>query len=389
MANSKIEKKVSGSQSDRINKLSYYSYNIDSSIPDSTERWNSVFYFGDKNKKELGGIYIYNYNYDSTNLINKTGIQLESIRIVNNERINNYLRLNINNNGEKSIEVSSPAAWRTAINAVNKAGDNMTGTIVSQPGPGVSYIQGVGGQSAGIYVKKRTLNIDEWIPGITIQTKSGGGWAIGNYNSEYLQFIYGTKANIDAGNNTTKVYEITPEGTFTGNASGIKTPSFGYNTNIYGNFTHNSTNTTHWFHIQDNATNPSFSVNYETGEIQFPKKPLSINYGGTGATTAQDACRNLGVWTQSKGPYGFNAYKSVTFTLATSLWWTGLVFGNINNGGNFSFWITNTGSSTAVNITNISESSRVTVTQNGNYLTFTAASTNTSIKYITIIGMPM
>lgn len=98
---------------------------------------------------------------------------------------------------------------------------NIANPIVSQPGPGTSYIQGSAGDSTGLYVKKRNLNADQWIPGLTIQTKSGGGWAIGNYNNEQLQFSYGTKANIDANNNSTNIWSLNPDGSFNGKAANV------------------------------------------------------------------------------------------------------------------------------------------------------------------------
>lgn len=104
---------------------------------------------------------------------------------------------------------------------LNLSGGSMTGTIISYTGNGVSYIDGTGGAQAGIYVKKGSINADQWIPGIAIQTKSGGGWAIGNYNNENLQFVYGTKANIDAHNNSTVVYNLDINGNFSGKAANV------------------------------------------------------------------------------------------------------------------------------------------------------------------------
>ena len=119
-------------------------------------------------------------------------------------------------------------AWRKVLDSGNyssftlpKTGGSLSGPIVSQPGDGVSYIEGCGGASTGIYVKKLNLNVDKWIPGITIQTKTGGGWSIGNYNNESLQFAYGTKANIDAHNNSCNVYAIDINGNFSGKAANV------------------------------------------------------------------------------------------------------------------------------------------------------------------------
>ena len=87
----------------------------------------------------------------------------------------------------------------------------MTGTLVSDVSGGVSYIRGVAGDHAGIF-KKKPYNSNAWIPMVATQTKGGGGWAIGNYNNEELEFVYGTKANIDADNNSTVMINFTAAG---------------------------------------------------------------------------------------------------------------------------------------------------------------------------------
>ena len=122
----------------------------------------------------------------------------------------------------------------------------MNQPITSQPGDGTSYIAGCKGTSTGIYVKKKNLNAAQWTPGISMQTYGGGGWSIGNYNNENLQFVYGTKANIDANNNSTKIFNLTVDGNFDGKASNV------------------------------------------TGTV-------AIANGGTGATTAANARTNLGI----------------------------------------------------------------------------------------------
>lgn len=84
--------------------------------------------------------------------------------------------------------------------------------IKCQPGTGVTYISGCAGNHAGLYVTK-TVGANYWIPGLTVQTNGGGGWAIGNYNDEALEFAYGTKANIDASNNVVSHIYLTADGT--------------------------------------------------------------------------------------------------------------------------------------------------------------------------------
>ncbi|MBQ6503093.1 MAG: hypothetical protein IJI57_04170 [Flexilinea sp.] len=135
---------------------------------------------------------------------------------------------------------------------VSKTGDTMTGSIVSSPGSGTSWIAGTGGTQAGIYVKKGTLNTSQWIPAVAFQTKTGGGWAIGNYDNESFAFAYGTKANIDAGNNTTNNYYIDTAGNYSGKAANV------------------------------------------TGTV-------AVANGGTGATTAAGALSNLGALPLSGG----------------------------------------------------------------------------------------
>lgn len=78
----------------------------------------------DTNGTEVGAVYgIYT---PSDNL----GVQLEVARTVADTRYVNNVRLYINGNGAKSVSVSDPDAWRTALNVVNKSGDTMTGNLV-------------------------------------------------------------------------------------------------------------------------------------------------------------------------------------------------------------------------------------------------------------------
>ena len=202
-------------------------------------------------------------------------------QIIDGSNVDNKIDLNVNADGTKSVYVTDPEAWRSAIGAVNIAGDTMTGKlilssegletsnangftmntsgnfihkrnntgdywnimdnasnpkfsvfwetgevrtynkIVYNPSNGVSYIQGAGGQAAGIYAKKPAINAAHYIPAVTLQTYGGGGWAIGNYNNENLVFSYGTKANIDSNTNTTKNISIDTNGNYSGNAVNV------------------------------------------------------------------------------------------------------------------------------------------------------------------------
>lgn len=101
---------------------------------------------------------------------------------------------------------------QSAANKVDKSGDTMSGQLqftkndgadIIIPARTISYIAGNQG-NAGIYAKK-DLNATQWYPILCMDTKSGGSWAIGNYNDENLQFSYATKANRDSGTNTTSL----------------------------------------------------------------------------------------------------------------------------------------------------------------------------------------
>ena len=65
----------------------------------------------------------------------KQGIQVEAQRAISGTNYFNSLNMLIDAAGTKTIEVSDAAAWRSAIGAVNKAGDTMSGNLtVSRSG---------------------------------------------------------------------------------------------------------------------------------------------------------------------------------------------------------------------------------------------------------------
>lgn len=136
-----------------------------------------------------------------------------------NQEVYNWLQFGINRDGTKYYSVSDVPKFRSDLGIVSKSGDTLTGTLSSQPGTGVSYIAGTAGTHAGLFVRKSALNQNVWIPAVTVQTNGGGGWAIGNYNDETLEFVYGSKANIDANKNQTEQLYFTSEG-------GVVTPYY-------------------------------------------------------------------------------------------------------------------------------------------------------------------
>lgn len=51
---------------------------------------------------------------------------------------------------------------------------------------------------------------DIWSPILAWRTKSQGGWSLGSYISDNLQFAFGTAANINANNNSCSIVEVRP-----------------------------------------------------------------------------------------------------------------------------------------------------------------------------------
>lgn len=76
----------------------------------STSRSPFALYLGDKDGKRWGGI-----AYSILTDYNELGICLQGYRYVNNTNYYNDLRLMVNQTGELAVRVSSPTAWRKAL----------------------------------------------------------------------------------------------------------------------------------------------------------------------------------------------------------------------------------------------------------------------------------
>ena len=122
MANTIIEKKVSGSKIDRIKTLRFVSPNVDSQLTSQENAYNSFLWITDKNERELGGLY-------GMCLENSTGIQMEAGRYINNVRYMNALRLTIDNDGNPKIYLAK-AAWKTALGYLSNNGDTGNGSYL-------------------------------------------------------------------------------------------------------------------------------------------------------------------------------------------------------------------------------------------------------------------
>lgn len=211
---------------------------------------------------------------------------------------------------------------QTPTRSLDVAGDG----IKCQPGIGVTFIKGCAGDHAGLYVTK-SVNSNYWIPGVTVQTNGGGGWAIGNYNDESLEFAYGTKANIDANNNVVSHFYLTADGTNQqrwicntangprnnliavgdGTTSGIKNSGYGITTSI------SSSQTTHLVTSAAVATgtllrntmvpsSTSWSVDDLKGQTRFVYMSHGTPHSGT--TVAFDSSNTENYTLQLNSNYG-------------------------------------------------------------------------------------
>lgn len=121
--------------------------------------------------------------------------------------------------GIKFVKKNGTAAGILRWNGSNFSVDK---PIESSPGTGGSWIAGPKGTISALHVKKDSLNSNHYIPVVSIQTNTGGGWAIGNYNDDKLCFTFGTKANIDSNNNTVSNYYLDTNGNFSGSVSKVQ-----------------------------------------------------------------------------------------------------------------------------------------------------------------------
>lgn len=94
----------------------------------STKQWSKPFRIRDSAGKSLARIIGF---YGSNG---KCGIQIYGDQIVNGESKYNYLGLYMDDSGVASVEMNNPGAWRSALNALNKSGDTMTGALTMNGG---------------------------------------------------------------------------------------------------------------------------------------------------------------------------------------------------------------------------------------------------------------
>ena len=228
----------------------------------------------------------------------------------------------------QGIPLMSFRTKKVGINVLNPTRSLDVGGdgIKCQPGTGVTYIAGCGGNHAGLYVTK-TTNASYWIPAVTVQTNGGGGWAIGNYDNESLEFAYGTKANIDASNNVVSHFYLTADGTNQqrwicstangpgnntiavgdGTTSGIKNSGYGITTSISSSQTAQvvtsaavATGTLLRNTMVPSST--SWSVDNMRGQTRFVYASHGAPHSGT--TVAFDSSNNENYTLQLNSNYG-------------------------------------------------------------------------------------
>lgn len=97
------------------------SNNIDITNTNITDNYNYGIKIYDKNNQYIGGL--------NTGINNSNNFRtvINATRIVNNTIKENNLILNVDVNGNNTIQVTDPTAWRTALHAINNTGARVTG----------------------------------------------------------------------------------------------------------------------------------------------------------------------------------------------------------------------------------------------------------------------
>lgn len=102
---------------------------IDINITPSSTQWDDQYQLKDKNGVEIGAIYAIRSSDDLL------GIQMEVSRAnLAGKRMNNNIRLYLNNDGVPAVQVSSAAAWRTALSVLPLSGGPLTGGLTISSG---------------------------------------------------------------------------------------------------------------------------------------------------------------------------------------------------------------------------------------------------------------
>lgn len=218
------------------------------------------------------------------------------------------------------IEWSSWKNLSTDSTKLPLAGGTMTGIISRNITSGTSYINSPAGSGSMLHLNKSEGN--NWYAMVSTRTAGGGGWAIGNYSNENLQFIYGTKANITSGTNSTTQVNLKPvAGTIAvhtatptsgqvvisdGTDGGVKTSGYTIAKSVPSNAV-----------FTDNNTTYTFATGDANGQIKV--------------TPSGGSAQNVSV----KG-LGSNAYTSTAYAPLSGASFTGKVRVKYSDSNNFS-----------------------------------------------------
>lgn len=145
----------------------------------SAAQYNSL-YFEDKNNY----INAFVQGFQATDGHTEVHLAARRRNTANDNNVQNLLKLLIAADGTQTVSVSSPAAWRSAIAAVNKAGDTMTGHLTA-PSTSCSWLTGQNAANAAFNIGNAT-NTDSYWPWMRQTNTSSSKWfSFGTLNTSF------------------------------------------------------------------------------------------------------------------------------------------------------------------------------------------------------------
>ena len=229
--------------------LTIKSTSLDTSVNPSSDQYIDSFVVQDKNSRRMSLIRPW-HKADGSN-----SLQL-SVMHEGSSTKSNSISLLVDSAGNQTYTVANPANFCSAINAVNKSGDTMTGNLT------------INNQQPQVNLKNNTY--------VSGQKPSSGLWnvAANSYdkNSQRVGLIY---QNFNTEGNSTWEIELQKKVNGTEYYGGFR---------VRGSMTSTSTNQL-MYNIDTKAL---------TGGI-WQGDAIGVSYGGTGATTADAARANLEV----------------------------------------------------------------------------------------------
>ena len=308
----------------------------------------STLYFRDKNNESNA----YVQSWQSTNGNTNLGLYARR-KDENNADVVNGITLTMARNGTRTVSVSTPAGWRSAIGAVNIAGDTMTGNLtIKTSGSPTLCLQNtdMDTQAASIstteygallftdknssnnisayaqvkqttngnvvfdlFARRRNANNNGNINNgislgaaqdgtLTVSVSTPAGWrkAINAVNKDgdemlgMLTFKNSTRwpgFNFKTSSATAPVAEVFWHGA-TASPYNIVASQYGFRQWSYSTSTPSPQPLTNYetFYLPNTTANRTSNADYS---ILTSKNPVTIAQGGTGATTEKDACANL------------------------------------------------------------------------------------------------